>query len=148
MSPPAIQNMVQSLEAQGVRFWLDGEKVRANLPKPTPPSVLRALEALRVRRDEVRRLIESAGQNHFPYSLPSGVLLVSYQPKEPPVAIAVCSVVTDVPKFINHALSELNARLHAPTQIRAGDSVFELLSKLADCGLELTIDWPPDKGQT
>jgi hypothetical protein len=60
------------------------------------------------------------------------------------VAVTVCSVVTDVPRFIQHALAELDARLHRPVQIKAGDSVFELLSKLADCGLELRLEWPPD----
>ncbi len=78
-----------------------------------------------------------------PPALPPGVRLMSYQPKEPPVAITVCSVVTDVPKFIEHCLAELSARLHSPVQIRAGDSVFELLSKLADCGLELVVEWAP-----
>ena len=40
------------------------------------------------------------------------------------------------------ARAELSARLHSPVQIRAGDSVFELLTKLADCGLELAIESP------
>ena len=83
-----------------------------------------------------------------PPPLPLGVRLVSYKPKAPPVAVTVCSVVTDVPKFIEHWLAELAARLHAPIQIRAGDSVFELLSKLADCGLELALEWPPSKEQS
>jgi hypothetical protein len=52
--------------------------------------------------------------------------------------------VTDIPKFIQHALDELDARLNQPIQIRAGDSVFELVSKLADCGLEVRIEWPAD----
>ena len=80
-----------------------------------------------------------------PYTLPEGVKLLRYERKTPPVAVTVCSVVNDVPKFIRHALAELNARLHHPVQIRAGDSVFELLSKLADCGLELHLEWPPER---
>jgi hypothetical protein len=56
----------------------------------------------------------------------------------------VCSVVTEPEKYIRVALSELEARLHRPVQIRAGDSVFQLLSKLADCGLELHLEWPPE----
>lgn len=78
-----------------------------------------------------------------PYALPEGVWLVSYTPKKPPVAVTVCSVVNDIPKFVRHALDEMDARLHNPVQIRAGDSVFELLSKLADCGLQLRLEWPP-----
>jgi len=80
---------------------------------------------------------------YYPYTLPEGVRLVRYTPKTPPVAVTVCSVVMDIPKFIEHALAGLAARLHHPVQIKAGDSVFELLSKLADCGLELRLEWPP-----
>jgi len=57
----------------------------------------------------------------------------------------VCSIVTDVPNFIQHALAELAARLHDPVQIKAGDSTFELISKLADCGVELRLEWPERK---
>ena len=60
------------------------------------------------------------------------------------MAVTVCSIVEDVPKFIRYALAELDARLHNPTQIKAGDSVFELLSKLGDCGLELRLELPPE----
>jgi hypothetical protein len=78
-----------------------------------------------------------------PYALPEGIKLLRYEPKAPPVAVTVCSVVNDVPKFIRHALGELDARLRHPLQIKAGDSVFDLLSKLADCGLELRLEWSP-----
>lgn len=54
----------------------------------------------------------------------------------------VVSVVTDVDKFIRHYLEELDARLHNPVQIRGGGSVFEILSKLAEGGLELAIEGP------
>src|SRR5215472_3144735 len=56
-----------------------------------------------------------------PYPLPQGVKLIRYTPKNSPVAVTVCSVVTQVPKFIQHALGELDARLHSPVQIKAGD---------------------------
>jgi len=78
-----------------------------------------------------------------PYDLPAGVRLLGYAQKRYPVAVTVCSVVTDVPKFIRRALGELDARLHNPIQIKAGDSVFTLVSKLADCGLEIALEWPP-----
>jgi hypothetical protein len=60
------------------------------------------------------------------------------------MAVTVCAVVKEVPQFIRHALLELDARPHHPVQIKAGDSVFELLSKLADCGLEPHLEWPPE----
>lgn len=79
-----------------------------------------------------------------PYPLPEGVKLVRFEQKTHEVVLAVYSVVKDRDKFIRHALVELDARLHSPVQIKAGDSVFELLSKLADCGLELRLEWPPE----
>jgi len=78
-----------------------------------------------------------------PYRLPEGVRLLRYRPVTPPVAVTVCSVVIRPDAFIRTALAELDARLHRPIQIRGGDSVFELVSKLADCGLELRLEWPP-----
>jgi hypothetical protein len=74
--------------------------------------------------------------------LPKGVRLVRYEPKTPPVAINLVSVVTNVDKFLRYSLAELDARLHNPVQIRAGGSVFEILSKLAEAGLELAIEGP------
>jgi hypothetical protein len=78
--------------------------------------------------------------------LPKGVRLVRYKPRVPPVDIRLVSVVSDVDKFIRHYLEELDARLHSPVQIRGGGSVFEILSKLAEAGLELAIE-PPPQGQ-
>ena len=75
--------------------------------------------------------------------MPVGVSLIKYSPKGPPIAITTCSIVTDPEKFIRHTLGELDARLHHALQIKAGDSVFEILSKLGDCGLELRLEWPP-----
>jgi hypothetical protein len=80
-----------------------------------------------------------------PYILPEGVRLIRYEKKARDVAVTICSVVNDVPKFIQHTLLELDARLHHPMPIKAGDSIFEILSKLADCGLELHLEWPLER---
>ncbi len=57
MSPSPVAVIVESLEAAGVRFRLDGKKVKAKLPKPAPPEVLQKLETLRVCRGEVATLL-------------------------------------------------------------------------------------------
>ena len=96
--------------------------------------------------DQIEKTAHSAGEGVAAPSvcppLPKGVRLVRYEPKKPPVAIAPISIVTDVDKFIRHYLEELEARLHSPIQIRCGGSVFEILGKLADVGLELTFEMP------
>lgn len=59
----AVLSVVEHLEAAGVRFRLDGEKIKAKLPQPSPPEVLEALESLRARRAEVMALLrERQGQ--------------------------------------------------------------------------------------
>jgi hypothetical protein len=71
--------------------------------------------------------------------LPRGVRLIRYQPKEPPIGIDVCSVVTDVDRFIRAELRELDGRLNNPVQIRGGWGVFAILERLRQAGLELEI---------
>jgi hypothetical protein len=78
--------------------------------------------------------------------LPKGVRLVCYRPKQPPVFVAPISIVADVDKFIQVYLGELDARLNHPLQIRAGGSVFEILAKLAEVGLELAIEVASHEG--
>ena len=41
-------------------------------------------------------------------AMPSGVKLLRYEPKKPPVAIDVCTIVTDVSKFIQRELRDLD----------------------------------------
>ena len=110
-------------------------------PKRQPEQVDPIIE--KAPYTEVPKVTKALGQPPCPYDIPNGVRLVSYVAKTPPVAVTVCSIVNDVPKFIRHALQELDARLHHPVQIKAGNSVFELLSKLADAGLEVCLEWPP-----
>ena len=53
MSGSPISVILETLEASGVRFRLDGEKIKARLPEPLPPDILEVLETLRARRSEV-----------------------------------------------------------------------------------------------
>ncbi len=140
MDDPVVERALASLAA------LRQKPARNPTPDPQPKTAgaVGAPSVPETERGPADGLVGAPAQ---PPPLPRGVRLVSYQPKEPPVAITVCSVVTDVPKFMEHCLAELSARLHSPVQIHAGDSVFELLSKLADCGLELAIEWPQRANQ-
>ncbi len=79
-----------------------------------------------------------------PYRLPDGIRLLSYSPKEPPVAVTVCSVVIDVPKFIQQTLGELDRRVNGSTPMKAGDSIQALFAKLEDCGVEVSLIYPPE----
>jgi hypothetical protein len=89
------------------------------------------------------REIRDKSDGSFP-GLPRGVRLVKFEPKQPPVALDVCSIVTDVQQFVAAELMELDARLHAPAQIRAGHGVFTILERLRQVGVELAIDSLPE----
>jgi hypothetical protein len=57
VSTSPVLAIVECLEAAGVRFRLDGEKIKAKLPEPVSPEVLQTLETLRARRGEVATLL-------------------------------------------------------------------------------------------
>ncbi|HKI11133.1 MAG TPA: hypothetical protein VKA02_03390 [Candidatus Acidoferrum sp.] len=77
--------------------------------------------------------------------MPAGVRLVRWEPKPAPVAIDVCSVVVDVPKFIEMELHDLNSRINFPWTIRGGWTIPQILDRLAQAGVEVEIDL---KGET
>src|SRR2546430_17087604 len=86
MSACAVSDIVESLEAKGVRFRLEGEKIKAKLPAATPTEVLQTLETLRPQRAELAVLLR---ERPSPVSaptqcppLPPGVPLLSYKPKQ------------------------------------------------------------------
>ncbi len=72
--------------------------------------------------------------------MPAGVHLISWSPKAAPIAIDVCSVVTDVEKFIEAELRDLNSRLNFPWTTRGGWSVPQILDRLKQAGVEVEID--------
>jgi len=77
--------------------------------------------------------------------MPPGVKLLRYEPKAPPVALGVCSVVTDISKFIETELRDLDSRLNSPWTIRGGWSVPQILDRLRQVGVEVEIDLKGEK---
>ena len=71
--------------------------------------------------------------------LPAGVRLLKYQPKPVPFAVAPVSVVTGAGKFFRAYLKDLAWRLAHPESYAAPPLV-EIMSKLADAGLDLIAD--------
>jgi hypothetical protein len=149
-----VVELIEALQSEGVRFRVEGDRVRATLPKPTPSGIISALDSLRPYKADVRAIIEAGmladalpDEAHGvlasadPPSLPRGVRLLSYCPKTPPVAVTPISVVTDVNKFIGSYLRDLEFRLEHP-KAHACASLNEILAKLAEVGVELALDPP------
>jgi hypothetical protein len=73
-------------------------------------------------------------------AMPKGVRLIRWEPKAAPVAIDVCSVVENVPKFIESELRALDSRLNNPWTIHGGFTVPQMLDRLAQAGLEVELE--------
>ena len=128
-------DVLTELRRRGVTVAVDGNTLCLR-PKRALDDGL--LARVREHKEEILRELTPQGADDLP-KLPKGVRLVHYEPKQPPVMIESHAVVTDVQKFIETGLRELDARLHAPVQIRGGFGVFTILDWLAQCGVELEI---------
>jgi hypothetical protein len=73
-------------------------------------------------------------------AMPKGVRLIRWELKQTPVAIDVCSVVVDIPKFIERELRALDSRLNNPWTIHGGFTVPQMLDRLAQAGLEVELE--------
>jgi hypothetical protein len=73
-------------------------------------------------------------------TIPKGIRLISWEPKPAPLAIDVCSTVTDVPKFIERELRALDSRLNDPCTIHGGFTVSQILDRLAQAGLDVVLE--------
>jgi hypothetical protein len=78
-------------------------------------------------------------QQAEPPSMPQGVRLMEWAPKEPPIAITTWSVVNDVPLFIRSTLAQLEAALQRK-HWRAGNwSARALCERLEEAGVKVEI---------
>jgi hypothetical protein len=131
-----VAEKVAQIEAAGVTFRLDGEKVRVCYPHEERRTELaEQIAALRDRRDEVAAYLKS--QSQIP-PMPRGVRLVRWELKEPPVAIEYHAVVTDPGKFARATLEELRERLENPGR-GVGWSVPQLIDRLAQVGVIVAL---------
>jgi hypothetical protein len=84
--------------------------------------------------------IEGRNGPWLPYVMPKGVRLVGWKPKCAPVSIDICSVVLDVPKFVQAELCALDSRLNDPWTIHGGFTVPQILERLRQAGVTVEID--------
>jgi hypothetical protein len=104
-----VAEAVVEVEAKGARFRLDGEKVRVWYPDDERREELAAqVNFLRERRPQVAAFLRTRG---IVPPMPSGVGLVAWNLKEPPIFIEYHGVVTDSAKFARVSLDELRVRL-------------------------------------
>jgi hypothetical protein len=132
-----VAEKVAEIEAAGVTFRLDGEKVRVCYPDEERRAELaEQIAALRDLRDEVAAYLKS--RSRIP-PMPEGVRLVRWELKEPPVAIETCTVVADPARFASTTLAQLRAAL-ANSGRWVGWSVPQLIDRLAQVGVSVVLE--------
>lgn len=124
------------LERRGVSVAVEGETLCLK-PKRALDDGL--LARVRESKAEILRELTQQLSDGCP-PLPRGVRLIRWDPRPAPVAIDMCSVIVDVPKFIKSELLALDSRLNNPWTIRGGFTVPQTLDRLAQAGLEVELE--------
>ena len=135
-----VADVVSEVEAAGVAFRLDGEKVHVSYPDDERRKELAAqITLLRSQRAEVAAYLRARCAI---LPMPKGVRLLLWEPKPAPVLLTRCSVVTDVPRFVQMTLLELGAALAGKRWLSGNWSVRELTDRLEQCGVVVEVGRP------
>jgi hypothetical protein len=134
-------DVLDRLAAFGCAVRIEGEKLKVR--GPNLPEVAALVSELHARRDDAFSILRDTESRplsleEIQAALPSGVTLVSYGPKQAPFTVAPVSVVTNAGKFFRVYLRDLRWQLEHPDGY-AAPPLPNILSKLADAGLELRI---------
>ncbi len=127
--------LIDGIEAAGGLLAIHGERIRCKLPE----DATYLLEELRNRRTEVLAALRH--RNTIPL-MPSGVRLLAWQLKEPPVAIESCSIVVDPALFARSTLEQLWIALESPKR-RIGWTIPQLVDRLAQVGVVVRLEKEP-----
>jgi hypothetical protein len=125
--------IMEAVTSRGGQLWLDGELLRYRLPVNMESLV----DTLRTHKPEIVELLSSRP------AMPAGVRLLSYRPKEPPVALGNGETVIDSKRFVQATMRQLEAKLCGASGWNYGwRSLPELLERLAAVGCIVALDNP------
>jgi hypothetical protein len=134
----SVADVVGKVEAAGVAFRLDGEKVRVSYPDDERRTELAEQIAwLRAQRAEVAAYLKA--RSAIP-SMPPGVRLVLWRPLDPPVILTRLGVVTNVPGFVRSTLSQLDSALQGKEWLSGHWSAREHIDRLEQCGVIVELE--------
>lgn len=138
-----ISNPIDRLRELGGELFLSGDMIGYRIPADSPEA-REVLAEIRKDRDAVLAMLQEQGSQpptleEVKAALPPGVMLVNYQPKHAPFAVAPVSIVTNAGKFYRSYLRDLKARLEKPEGYHC-PSLADIIGKLGDAGLELSIE--------
>jgi hypothetical protein len=144
MGSLSATDLLDRLSFFGCQVRVEGDKLKVR--GPDRPEVEGLVSELRREREAAIAFLRDRESkppslDEIQASLPPGVKLVNYEPKQPPFAVAPVSVVTNAGKFFRAYLGDLRWRLEHPEGY-AAQPLPDILAKLAEAGLELKIDAP------
>lgn len=134
---------IDRLRELGGELFLQGQTIRYRIPADSQEA-RQIISELRQNRDALAALLRDTESKppsieEVESALPTGVKLISYRPKQAPFTVAPVSVVTNAGKFFRAYMRDLCWRLEHPDGY-AAPPLADILSKLADGGLELKIE--------
>jgi hypothetical protein len=133
-----VAETVSLIEAAGATFRLDGNKVHVRYTSEEQRHKLVAQVAfLREYRADVAGFLKFRDET-IPV-MPSGVRLLAWDPKEPPIALETFLLVTDSVLFARAALREISERLTNPKR-KYGRPVAQLVAHLARVGVLVVLN--------
>jgi len=143
-------DVLDRLTSFGCRIRVEGEKLKVR--GPDRPEVEELVSELRREREAAIVFLQESESkppslDEVKAALPTGVKVVSYQPKETPFAVAPVSIVTNTGKFLRAYLRDLAWRLEHPNGY-AAPPLPDIVAKLAEAVLEFDLECPPESAQT
>jgi hypothetical protein len=136
-----LASPLDRLRELGGSVYLDGEKLRYRIPATDEGR--RLAGEIRANREAIREMLRERESKpptleEVMASLPPGVRVVRYEPKESPFAVAPVCVVINAGRFYRAYLAALGWRLAKPEGYHCAP-LADILGKLADAGLELAL---------
>jgi len=138
-------DILDQLSHFGCSVRVEGDRLKVRGPKR--PEVDRLVTELRQDREAALAFLRNQESSpptleEVTAMLPAGVRLLRYESKPVPFAVAPVSVVTNAGKFLRAYLRDVRWRLEHPDDY-AAPPLTDILSKLADAGLELRVPKTP-----
>lgn len=131
--------VVFRIEELGGYLALDADgSICYRVPKDNPEAQA-LLATVRAEKQNLLAYLRTRPALEAP-AMPKGVRLIRWEPRLAPVAIDVCSVVMNVPKFIESELRALDSRLNNPWTIHGGFTVPQMLDRLAQVGVLVGLE--------
>ena len=125
--------VLHAVEKAGGSLALNGGQIKYTIPKR---DVWLVTELKQNRED----LIGLLREGRTPPGMPPGVRLLKWEPKTPPVAMVHVGIVNNVDKFIGATLRQLRARLEGKDFLAGNWSLRELVDRLEQVGVEVTVE--------